>query len=103
MNQLIQNPIFFIGLIISGILFGMGFTWTHFLALKRYCFNQSYFKRALLVLLLFRLCIFALVLWVVLDIHKNPCDVLVFFAAFMLGRKVIFEKTKRMLKNGKDI
>ena len=100
--QMISLPLL-IGLILGGFAFGFIFTWTHFIALKKYVFTQNHFKSALFVLSFVRLLVFGIVLFIVIDIHKNVLEVLIFFVAFTVARWLMFLKTKRLLANGKSL
>lgn len=105
MTVLFQNITisFLIALIIGGFTFGVIFTWTHFLALKHYVFKKEHFKRALFLLSFIRLLIFGVVVWFIINLHKNVLEVLIFFIAFTIARWLTFLKTKRMLENGKNL
>ena len=105
MNALFQNITvpFLVTLIVGGFAFGVIFTWTHFWALKYYVFKKEHFKRALFLLSFIRLLVFGVVLWFIINLHKNVLEVLIFFIAFTIARWLTFLKTKRMLENGKNL
>ena len=105
MSELFQTMSFplLAGLIVGGFCFGVLFTLSHFWALKRYVFKKEHFKQALFLLSFIRLFIFGVVLWFVLNLHKNVLEVLIFFVAFTIARWLTFLKTKRMLENGKNL
>ena len=92
-----------VALILGGFVFGLVFTWTHFMMLKKYVFTQTHFKRALFILTFLRLIFFGVVLWIVINIHKSVLEVLIFFIAFTIARWLMFLRTKRLLANGKSL
>jgi len=105
MTELFQNisAIEWLILTLGGFLFGVFFTVTHFWALKHYVFKQKNLKTAVFVLTFFRLLIFGIVLWGIIQIHKSVLEVLIFFFCFMVGRWMTLIKTKRLLDNGKSL
>ena len=82
-------------LILSGLLFGMAFTYSHFWAIKKYILNGGAFQRKIFILTFIRLFVFAFALFMSAYPNHSGLRMMLFFAAFMIGRISMMRLAKK--------
>ena len=73
-------------LVISGLLFGMAFTYSHFWAIRRFVLKSPHFKRVIFILTFVRLFVFACALMIAAHPNYAGMRIMLFFIGFMIGR-----------------
>ena len=86
-----------LALLISGVLFGGAFTYSHFWAIKKYILNGGAFKKKIFILTFLRLIVFAISLMLAAYPNHSAFRMLLFFFAFMIGRVGMMRMAKREL------
>ena len=82
-------------LLIVGFLFGIAFTYSHFWAIKKYILNGGAFQRKIFILTFIRLAVFAFALFMSAYPNHSGLRMMLFFAAFMIGRISMMRLAKK--------
>ena len=82
-------------LLITGLLFGMAFTYSHFWAIKKYILNGGAFKKKIFILTFIRLAVFAMALVLAAYPTHSAMRMILFFIGFMIGRIGMMRMAKR--------
>ena len=82
-------------LILSGLLFGMAFTYSHFWAIKKYILNGGAFKKKIFLLTFIRLFVFACALMMASYPNHKAFRMIIFFIGFMIGRISMMRLAKK--------
>ena len=82
-------------LLISGFLFGIAFTYSHFWAIKKYVLNGGAFQKKIFLLTFIRLIVFAGALFMAAYPNYPAFRMMTFFVALIIGRKIMMSIAKR--------
>ena len=82
-------------LLITGFLFGIAFTYSHFWAIKKYILNGGAFKKKIFLLTFIRLFVFACALMMAAYPNHKAFRMIIFFIGFMIGRISMMRLAKK--------
>ena len=82
-------------LVISGFLFGIAFTYSHFCSIKKYILKDGSYQKKIFLLTFIRLIVFACALVLAAYPNHRSVRMMIFFIAFILGRKIMMSMAKR--------